>query len=174
MKNLKILFAVNLLLLIWVNQNLSYYGKGYNVFRHKLLYGFNTDYDSLEGFKIEDEEFIQVIGSGTDINESIKVGHILKYAEHDSGIFVEFMNSNSKEYVVRVVYDKKGELGNQIKYQLVSNSTVNNHELRWYNVYDSAYARVLVILNLVFKISLLLIILMLVYKMTVSRKRPIN
>lgn len=173
MKNLKILVIVNLLLVLLINHNLSYYGKGYNIFKHKLLYGYNTDFDSLEGFKIEDEEFIQIIGNETEISDTVKVARVLKYAENDSNIFVEFMDSHNKIYIVGIRYDPKGALGNKIKYQIISNFTFSN-ELKWYNVYDSSYVQVLGILNLVFKISLIILIITLFYKIAVSKERCNN
>lgn len=162
MKKIISLLIINLLLLIFINNNLSYYGKGVNIFNHKLLYGYNTDYDPLEGFKIEDDEFLQVFGSGSEINQNIKVKRILRYAQNNFGIFSEFLDLYNKKHVVKITYSDNRELGHKLKYSIITN--VSKLKLNWYNVNDSYYVRSLEVFNMFLKISFLLILFLIFYK----------
>lgn len=73
MKSIKFLISILILIISFsgIDNTLSFYGKGFNFFNNKITYEYNTDFDPLEGFKIEEEGFIQIIGSGTKIDTNI-------------------------------------------------------------------------------------------------------
>lgn len=98
MKTTKYLYVVILLifLLLLVDYSLSFYGRGNNFMNVKLNYDLNTDFDPLEGFKIEEEGFIQVIGYNTEIQKDVKVKQILKYSSSSNDIVCEFNDSKNK------------------------------------------------------------------------------
>lgn len=40
-----LLIFVVLIVVLITDYNLSFYGKGFNILRHKITYGYNTDFD---------------------------------------------------------------------------------------------------------------------------------
>lgn len=145
-------FSVSIIILILLflitDNTLSFYGRGKNLFNNKIIYDYNTDFDPLEGFKIEEEGFIQIIGRGTKIDNNIEVSKILEYTYDSSGIFCKILDARNKSFFVKVQYDKKGKPGFRIHYSLMHESEINK-ELKWYEVDNSSFVRVLEILRLI-------------------------
>ncbi len=153
MKYLKYIIIASIFLLLLVDYNLSSFGKGHNILKSKLNYDYNTDFDPLEGFKIEQEGFMQIIGFGTEIDNNTKVNRILKYANDTSGIFCEFKDSENKLQYVKIVNEKQGLIYDNIKYELIPKEKIKN-DLNWQNVFNSPKLRFLEIINIILKIVL--------------------
>jgi hypothetical protein len=154
-----IIAIVFLLLFCLINDYfLSFYGKGYNLLGNKIVYEFNLDFDKLEGFKVEEENFIQIIGFGTKINEDIVVKEITAYTYNFNGIFCRIIDKNGQNYFVETVFDKNAEFGNRIKYNIISKSKIDK-DLKWYNVSNSSFLKGLELIYLVLKLILFLFII---------------
>lgn len=141
-----------IILFLIIDNTLNFYGKGFNFFNNKITYEYNTDFDSLEGFKIEEEGFIQIIGSGTKIGKNIEVSKILQYTYNSSGIFCEILDVQNKVFFVKVQYEKKRKPGVRIYYTIIQKSEINEG-LKWYNVANSSFVQLLEILKLVIMLT---------------------
>jgi hypothetical protein len=159
MRNKKYYVLVIILigLVFFTDYNLSFYGRGSNILKTQITYGYNLDFDNLEGFKIEEEEFIQVIGQGTKMNNSITVNKITKYSYNLKGVFCEILDSKNKLRYIKVTYDKNRAMGDKISYDLINKSEIDNN-LIWYNVIDSRKIQYLLIINFILKLSLFFLI----------------
>lgn len=159
MRNKKYYVLVIILigLVFFTDYNLSFYGRGSNILKTQITYGYNLDFDNLEGFKIEEEEFIQVIGQGTKINNSITVNKITKYSYNLKGVFCEILDSKNKLRYIKVTYDENRAMGDKISYDLINKSEIDNN-LIWYNVIDSRKIQYLLIINFILKLSLFFLI----------------
>ena len=127
------MILISLIVFLIIDYNRSFYGKGFNIFRHKITYDLNTDFDSLEGFKIEEEGFIQVIGQGTKLSNKAVVKQITNYSYDSNGIYCEILDNNNKKYFVKVIYDEKRPWGQKMSYDVVSKHSIDKN-LKWYNV----------------------------------------
>ncbi|MFK7049800.1 hypothetical protein FLACOL_00461 [Flavobacterium columnare] len=163
MKSIKFTISIIILIILFltIDNALSFYGKGFNFFNNKITYSYNTDFDSLEGFKIEKEGFIQIIGSGTKINNSIEVSKILEYTYNSAGIFCEILDNRNKVIFVKVQYDNKRKPGTRIYYTFVQKSEINKG-LKWYKVDNSSFVQLLEILKLVIMFTIAIIIVLLI------------
>ena len=163
MKSVKGIISIILLIILFlkIDNTLSFYGRGFNFFNKKITYGYNTDYDSLEGFKIEEEGFIQIIGSGTEVSNNVEVSKIFEYSYDSSGIFCKVIDKRNKVFFVKVQYDQKGKPGTKIYYTLVQKAEISNL-LKWYKVDNSSFIQILEILKLCIMSSILIITLLLI------------
>jgi hypothetical protein len=162
MKTTKYLYVVIFLifLLLVVDYNLSFYGKGNNFMNTKLNYDLNTDFDPLEGFKIEEEGFIQVIGYNTEIQKDVKVKQILKYSSSSNGIICEFNDSKNNIGYVIITADKS----NLLSYKLIKKSETKG-DLKWYDVFDSKYLKVLNFSNFILKLAIVITLILFIFKL---------
>ena len=133
MKKSLLLFTILFISLLALDFSLSFYGKNYSFVKVHLPFGFNTDYDNLEGFKIEDEGFIQIIGSYKTINDSIIIKRIKKYAFNDTAIYCDVSDQFDKSYIIQIIYDDKRAKGDLIIYNVINPSKINK-SLSWYNL----------------------------------------
>jgi len=170
MKKYIIILILGLALFGYVDYDLSYYGKGYNIFNTKITYDFNTDFDPLEGFKIEEEGFIQVIGYGTTVSDdSLLVNRITDYAYNSNGIFCKIYDEHRKTYFVKVVYNPNGIPGYKIEYDTIAESKLDKN-LKWLNVDNSKEVRNLEITHFLLQVFLLPYILFLTIKILKEQK----
>lgn len=163
MKSLKFLISIIIFILLFfiIDNTLSFYGKGFNFFKNTITYEYNTDFDSLQGFKIEEEGFIQIIGRGTKIKSNIEVYKILEYTYNSSGIFCEILDNRNKIIFVKVQYDKKRRPGAKIHYDIIQKSEIND-DLQWYKVDNSSFVQVLETLKLIITFAIFIIIFLLI------------
>lgn len=150
-----ILLTLSLFSFVTTDYKLSFYGKGYNLLKNKIVYDFNTDFDNLEGFKIEEEGFIQIIGHGTKINNDIMVNKITDYTYNSNGIFCNITDNKKEKHFVKVSYNKDEESTNKIKFSIISEDKLNK-DLTWYNVSDSQLLKILELSNIALKLLLFL------------------
>lgn len=163
MRSIKFFISIIILIILFLilDNSLSFYGKGFNFFKNKITYGYNTDFDSLEGFKIEEEGFIQIIGRGTQIKKDVEVYKILEYDYNSSGIFCKVVDNKNKVIFVKVQYDKKQRPGHRINYTIIQKSEINN-DRKWYKVDNSSFVQILEILKLAITFTILVIIFLLI------------
>lgn len=153
-----------LLILFFINDYyLSFYGRGNNLLKTKILYGFNLDFDSLEGYKIEEEEFIQVIGYGTVINDELTVKKFIKYAINKNSIFCEVIDKKDNSNLIKITFNENRNKGNKINFQKINNYKFYD-TLEWYDLTNSKLAIILNFSYFILKILLIIFILIFIYK----------
>lgn len=175
MKSIKFFISITIMIVLFfiIDNSLSFYGKGFNFFKTKITYEYNTDFDSLEGFKIEEEGFIQIIGRGTEIKKNVEVFKILGYGYNSSGIFCEVLDNRNKTIFVRVHYDKKQRPGDRIIYTIIQNSEIH-HDLQWYKVDNSSFVQFLEILKFLITLTTFVIIFFLIINLFRKKKSDNN
>lgn len=156
--------------LITTDYKLSFYGKGSNLLKNNIVYGFNTDYDNLEGFKIEEEDFIQIIGHGTKINSVITIDKITDYAYNSNGIFCKTTDFKKENHYVKVTYNKNKGSANKIKYSIISGDEIKK-DLNWYKVSDSQFLKGLELLYIILKFLMFLSVILLGTNLYRKRKK---
>lgn len=157
-KLLTILFLFFIILI--VDYKLSFYGKNYGLLSVQLPYGFNTDFDKLDGFKIEEEGFIQVIGKGDKIEDNIVISEIIEYAYDSFGLYCKIRDVNQHLYVISVVYDDNRPMGNKILFSLINFNKLGK-ELNWITVLNNSSIQLLE----TFRIILLILILVTLFSL---------
>lgn len=162
MKTTKYLYVAVFIifLLLLIDYSLAFYGRGNNFMDVKLNYDLNADFDPLEGFKIEEEGFIQVIGYDTEIQKDVRVKKILRYSNSLNGIICEFIDSKNKiDYVIITADNTK-----LLSYKLIDKSEIKG-DLKWYNVSDSKYLKVLNFFNFILKLTLVTTLILFILKL---------
>lgn len=131
----KIYFTVIFLLVAFVliDYHRALYGKGFNLLHRTITYGYNTDFDSYEGFKIEEDNFIQIIGKGTKIDNAGEVAYIISYAYDDEGIYCKIKNTRNRILFVKTILDNNRSKGRQLFHSIIQKSAINLY-LDWYIV----------------------------------------
>ncbi len=152
-KLLTILFLFFIILI--VDYKLSFYGKNYGLLSVQLPYDFNTDFNELEGFKIEEEGFIQIIGKGTSMDNNVIISDIIEYAHDSFGIYCKIRDVNQHLYVVSVVYDENRHMGDKILFSIVNVNKLSK-ELNWITVLNNSGTQLLE----TFRITLLILFLL--------------
>jgi hypothetical protein len=152
MKKQFLLFTVLFISIFVSDFLLSFYGRNYSFIRVHLPFGFNTDYDYLEGFKIEDEGFIQVLGKYDIINDSIKINSIKNYTFDDNAIYCEVSDQFNKNYILQITYNDNGRKGNMIVYNFINQKQLNKNLYR-YNL-DGYIIKVLELLRMLFLVGI--------------------
>lgn len=127
-----------IVLQLFLDFELSFYGRGFNLFQTKMVYDFNADYDSYSGFRIEQEGFIQVLGSDEVINNKVTVSEVEAYAYDSSGIYSICKDSNMKKFAVKIILDQNRRKGSQLQYFLIDATDIPD-DLQWYQVVTSKY-----------------------------------
>jgi hypothetical protein len=141
---------------------LSFYGKGNNLLKTKILYGFNLDFDPLEGHKIEEEQFIQVIGHGTKIDDALTVNKIIKYAVSENFIICEVVDKTNNINIIKITYDENRNIGNKINFQKITNLKFDDR-LHWYNLENSKLEMILNFSHFILKVILILSVIIFIY-----------
>ena len=156
MKNIKYLITLTFLLMAFIVTDycMFFYGKGFNLLNQELTFGYNTDFDNLEYFKIEYEDFDQIIGYGTQINSNISVNRVLEYSFNDSGIYCYIIDNYKQKHFVKIDFDANRKMGQKIVYQLLSDKPITNST--WFNVNNPLnvfilhFVRLLTVLTIIF------------------------
>ena len=163
MKSIKFTITITVLIILffYVDNTLSFYGRGFNFFNNKIVFGYTTDFDSLDGFKIEEEGFIQIIGRGTKVSKNVEVSNVVEYSYDSLGIVCKILDNRNQVFYVKVQYNQKGKPGTNIYYTLIQKSEINNH-LKWYKVNNSAFIQTLEIFK-IFIVMFLITFLTIIY-----------
>lgn len=135
-----------LISLLSLDFSLSYYGRNYSVMEVSLPFGFNTDYDNEDGFKIEDEGFIQILGKGDDVNNVCKINRIKRYTFNTNSIYCEVDDQIGKNHILQITYDHKRKKGDRLIYNFVKLKEINEN-LYWFNL-DGHIVKLLTLLRI--------------------------
>jgi len=157
------MFIILIIMFIINDYYLSFYGRGYNILKAKILHEFNLDFDPLEGHKIEQEEFIQIIGHGTKIDDTLIVNKLKKYGMYDNSIFCEVVDKQNNVSLIKITYNKNGNIGRKVNFQKITDN--NFHKtIQWYNLNNSKTDRILNFSHFILKSILILSILVFIFK----------
>jgi hypothetical protein len=82
----KLLLIISIISLFILEIELENYGVGYGLFNPNLPYKLNTDFDKYQGFDIEEEGFITVLGKNSILfdekGDTLRVKEVLNYGKN--------------------------------------------------------------------------------------------